>query len=80
MSSRAAGNFKRPLLPTVATWLETAWDSLEDCMTQKLFKKCSISNNLDGTEDDILWTDVRHDTDEDCIYDDLLTLARWRSG
>ena len=47
-------------------------------MIQKSFKKCSISNNLDGTEDDTLWTDVRddsHDTDvkdEDDAYDDLL--------
>jgi len=39
--------------------------------------KFSISNRLDGTEDDILWTDVRDDTrdtnedDEDYTYDDL---------
>jgi len=39
--------------------------------------KFSISNSLDGTEDDILWTDVRDDThdtdeeDEDDTYDDL---------
>ena len=52
----AAGNFKRPLLSTIATWATTAWESLEDCIIQKSFKKCSISNNLDGTEDDILWT------------------------
>ena len=33
-----------------------------------------MSYSLDGTEDDILWTDVRddtHDTDEDDTYDDL---------
>jgi len=41
---------------------KTARDSLEDCMIQKSFKKCSISNSLDGTEDDILWTDVRDGT------------------
>jgi len=51
--------------------------SLEECMIQKSFKKCSISNGLDGTEDDILWTDVRNDThdtdeeDEGDTYDDL---------
>jgi len=36
--------------------------------------KFSISNSLDGTEDGILWTDVRddtHDTDEDDTYDEL---------
>jgi len=40
--------------------------------------KFSISNSLDRTEDDILWTDVRddtHDTDkEDDTYNDLLYL------
>ena len=63
----AAANFKRPPLSTVATWVKTAWDFLEDCIIQKSFKKCSISNNLDGTEDGTLWTDVRddsHDTDQ----------------
>ena len=74
----AAGNFKRPSLSTVATWIKTAWDSLEDCMIQKSFKKRSISNSLNGTENDILWTDVHdgsHDTDEedeDDTYYDLL--------
>jgi len=39
--------------------------------------KFSISDGLDGTEDDILWTDVHdntHDIDEDDTYDDLLYL------
>jgi len=27
--------------------------------------KFSVSNSLEGTEDDSLWTDVRDDTDED---------------
>jgi len=39
-----------------------------------IFKKCSITNSLDGT-DDILWTNVcdnTHDTHvEDDTYDDL---------
>jgi len=69
----AVGNSKRPSLSTAATWVKTAWDSLEDCMIQKSFKKCSISNSFDGPKDDILWTDVRedtHDADEDDTYND----------
>ena len=57
-----------PSLSTVATCIKTTWDSHEDCKIQKSFKKCSISNNLDKTEDDILWTDVcddSHDTYND---------------
>ena len=80
----AAENFKRPSFSTVATWVKTAWISLKTVcfknkrfsFQKKKFQKCSISHNLDGTEDDTLWTDVRddiHDTDdEDDIYDDLL--------
>jgi len=36
--------------------------------------KFSVSSSLGGTEDGILWTDVRdntHDTEEDDTYDDL---------
>jgi len=43
--------------------------------TTKSFKKCSISNDLDGTEDDVLWTEQhdKSDTDEegDNMYDDM---------
>ena len=45
-------------------------------MIKKSFKKCSISNNFDRTEDDILWTDVcndSHDTDEE-DEDDIYAL------
>ena len=86
MSSGAAelttsGNFKRPPLSTVVTWVKTAWDSIEVPMIEKSFKKCAISNNLDGTEDDILWSEAVNDSNEDNedtdegeeIYDDVLT-------
>lgn len=33
----------------------SAWRSLPDSMVEKAFKKCCISNCLDGTEDDALW-------------------------
>ena len=43
------------------------------------FKKCSITNELDGTEDDILWQDDRDapcadsDNEGEEMYDDMLT-------
>jgi len=43
---------------------------------QKSFKKCSISNDLDGTEDDILWVKQHDKSDTDSkeegndMYDD----------
>ena len=46
-------------------------------MITKSFKKCSISNDLDGTEDDILWNEQHNksDTDKegDEMYDDTQT-------
>ena len=45
----------------------------------RAFKKCSITNELDGTEDDNLWQDNRDApcTDSDIegeeMYDDMLT-------
>jgi len=57
--------WKRPgILPTPA-------------IISKSFKKCSISNDLDGTEDDELWDEHHNksDTDKetDKMYDDMLT-------
>jgi len=44
-----------------------------------LFKKCSINNDLEGMEDDVLW-DEQHDKsntvsdkNDDKMYDDMMT-------
>ena len=34
-----------------------AWRDIKPETVTYSFKKCGISNNLDGTEDDILWED-----------------------
>jgi len=45
----------------------------------KSFKKCDISNDLDGTEDDELWDEHHNKSDTDSVeegdkmYDDVLT-------
>ena len=75
----AAGNLKRPPLPTVVQWVKNAWDSIDAKIIQKSFKKCCISNNMDGTEDDCLWNDKDDedmDVSDDETYDDVLTDAQ----
>ena len=73
-----AGNWKRPL-PIVTQWVKTAWDSIDPAIIVRAFKKCSITNELDGTEDDILWQDDRDapcadsDIEGEDMYDDMLT-------
>ena len=49
------GNLAKPDVVSVATWVKEAWDSIPAPMVAKSFLKTSISNNLDGSEDDHLW-------------------------
>jgi len=54
--------------------VKTAWDSINPAIITKSFKKCSISNYLDGTEDDVLWNEQHDkfysDEEDDEMYDD----------
>jgi len=34
-----------------------AWDLIDPAIITKSFKKCPISNDLDVTEDDVLWAE-----------------------
>ena len=40
-----------------------AWQCISPEVTVKVFKKCCISNSLDGTVDDMLWNDSGDDED-----------------
>lgn len=79
------GNMKRPPLPTVVSWVKTAWDRIPADMVQRSFLKCCISNNLDGSEDDALWqeeeneeSDVESDVEDDWDADDAkYTQEEW---
>ena len=60
-----------------------AWDEIDAAIIIKAFKRCCISNALDGSEDDALYeedSDSKDDTDpladidnadEDSPYDDI---------
>lgn len=52
------GSLKRPSLPLVVGWVKNAWDSIKPEMVVKSFKKCGISNAMDGTEDDMLYDEL----------------------
>jgi hypothetical protein len=36
-------------------WIKTAWQCLSPNVNLKGFKKCCISNAVDGTDGDMLW-------------------------
>ena len=51
---QGGGVLKRPSLVTVVEWVKDAWNSVACDMVIKSFKKCGVSNAMDGTEDDML--------------------------
>jgi hypothetical protein len=42
-------------------WIITAWQCFSPEVIMKGFKKCCISNVMDGTEDDMLWYESEED-------------------
>ena len=60
-------SFNRPLhtAPSeVVRWVSAAWKAIPESIIVRSFKKCCISNALDGSEDDILWEDDGEDKDD----------------
>ena len=49
----------------VAHWISSARTSIPAELVAKSFKKCCISNALDGTDDNLLWDDEDAGEDED---------------
>ena len=45
-------------------WVLGAWKAIPESIIVRSFKKCCISNALDGSEDDILGEDDGEDKDE----------------
>lgn len=69
-----SGNFKRPSLSLVSTWVKEAWDDIPSQMVAKAFLKTGISNRMDGTEDDELW---KEDTEEEETEDEDQADPNW---
>ena len=68
------GAMRAPALPTLCTWVKESWDAVGEDLVIRAFKKCGISNSLDGTEDDILYADegTERESDVGSIADDEL--------
>ena len=50
--------------------MSATWKAIPESNIEKSFKKCCISNALDGSEDDVLWEDDGEDKDDsDCVTD-----------
>jgi len=44
--------------------VSAAWKAIPESIIVRSFKKCFISNGLDGSEDDILWEGDGEDKDD----------------
>lgn len=60
------GRMKRPTITQVCEWVKRSWDSVKEEIVVQSFKKCGISNALDGSEDCILYEDSEESDVSDC--------------
>jgi hypothetical protein len=63
------GRMRRPSISQVCEWVKKSWETVKTETVVKSFKKCGISNRLDGTEDDILFEENRGDSSESSDID-----------
>ena len=70
------GRMRKPELNTICSWIKDAWEELDPEIIIRAFKKCCISNALDGSEDDVLWEDGRacaaEESDDDADQNDIV--------
>ena len=51
----ATGRQKKPSEVLICLWISQAWNNTPAEMIMASFLKCGITNNLDGTEDDLVY-------------------------
>lgn len=59
----ATGRQKKPSEELICLWISQAWNEIPAEMITASFLKCGITNNLDGTEDDLVYDSIE-DTGE----------------
>jgi len=59
----ATGQQKKPSEELICSWISEAWNAIPPEMVTASFLKCGITNNLDGTEDNMVYT-APEDTEE----------------
>jgi hypothetical protein len=52
-----AGRRQKHTISKVCEWVKNSWDAVKTKRVFKSFKKCGISNSLDGTKDNLLFED-----------------------
>lgn len=68
-TSTPAGEIRKASVQSILDWIHEAWDEVETITIQKSFKKCSISNSMDASEDDYLWNSTNSEESSDDLSD-----------
>ena len=66
------GRMRKVDLP-ICGYIVKVWEDIPSDIIKRAFLKCCISNNMDGTEDDMIWEEAAAsdgDSDVDLLYPD----------
>ena len=69
MSLTASGRRRAPSKDLIMQWVKEAWQAVTPDVVRRSFKKCGITNNMDGTEDDQLFNSDVDDDESDPFSD-----------
>ena len=61
----ASGRQKKPSEELICKWISEAWRDISTEMVLSSFKKCGISNSMDGTEDDLVFDGIDQAEDQE---------------
>jgi hypothetical protein len=59
------GALKRPTIKQVCQWIKQSWSTVREDIIVKSFKKCGISNALNGSEDHLIYEEDNDDDEEE---------------
>lgn len=63
------GNRRPPPKKLILRWIKESWLSISPDIIRKSFKKCGITNALDGTEDDLFMAESDTESDNEPMFE-----------
>ena len=66
-----ADNLMKPHIELVSKWVKDAWDTIPEDIIRRSFLKCSISNSMDGEQDEALFEKADSEVPENEVDDPL---------
>ena len=67
----ASGRQKKPSEELIISWIAAAWNDIPAEMVESSFLKCGITNNLDGSEDDLVYENSEELIDDDSFFREM---------